>query len=62
MYLMLRMLVVEGGHFVKALEDSKISAVGYDTNKQLISLGNKMLTLNNLESIAIGIFNLFRSS
>ena len=46
-----------GGHFVKALEDIKISAVGYDTNKQLISLGNKNLTLNNLEYIAIHDIN-----
>ena len=39
------------GHFVKALENSKISAVGYDTNKQLVELGGNILQKNTLELI-----------
>jgi SAM-dependent methyltransferase len=37
------------GHFVKAMEDSSISAVGYDTNKSLISIGKKNLISNQVD-------------
>lgn len=38
-----------GGHFVKACEMRGISAVGYDTNQELIKLGSKKLDNNKLE-------------
>ena len=36
------------GHFVKALEEKKISANGYDSSKKLCSLGNKKLKKNKI--------------
>jgi hypothetical protein len=46
-----------GGHFVKALEDSNISAVGYDTNKLLIDIGKKNLISNNVDSMSLDSVN-----
>ena len=37
-----------GGHFVKACEDLKIDAVGYDVNKDLIKLGSSVLEKNKI--------------
>ncbi len=37
-----------GGHFVKACELRGIEAKGYDTNKQLIDLGNEILEQNQI--------------
>jgi SAM-dependent methyltransferase len=37
-----------GGHFVKACEQEGISAVGYDVNKELISLGSQKLEKNKI--------------
>ncbi len=37
-----------GGHFIKALEMKKISATGYETSKDLCSLGNKKLKKNKI--------------
>ena len=39
------------GHFVKALELKGISAVGYDTSKQLCKIGSKKLNKNKIYSI-----------
>lgn len=39
------------GHFVKALEQNKISATGYDTSVDLCKLGNKKLKKNKIYSI-----------
>lgn len=39
------------GHFVKALEEKGISAVGYDTSLELCSLGNKKLKTNKIYHI-----------
>lgn len=36
------------GHFVKACEQMGIKATGFDTNKQLIELGNSMLESNKI--------------
>ena len=48
-----------GGHFVKALEEYAISSVGFDTNKQLINLGNSMMNSNILEQINIDEINTY---
>ena len=37
-----------GGHFVKACENLKIEAVGYDVNKDLIELGSQILKKNKI--------------
>ena len=39
------------GHFIKALELKKISAVGYETSKALSNLGNKKLKKNKIISV-----------
>lgn len=39
------------GHFVKALEQKGISAIGYDTSKDLCKLGNKKLKKNKIYSV-----------
>ena len=39
------------GHFVKALEQKKISATGYDTSTFLCELGNKKLKKNTIHSV-----------
>lgn len=39
------------GHFVKALEQKKISATGYDTSTFLCKLGNKKLKKNTIHSV-----------
>mgnify|MGYP001161105626 CR=1 FL=1 len=36
------------GHFLKALEQKRISAIGYDTSKDLCKLGNKKLRKNKI--------------
>tara|TARA_B110000858_G_C17795725_1_gene472287 strand:+ start:1053 stop:2078 length:1026 start_codon:yes stop_codon:yes gene_type:complete len=38
-----------GGHFVKACEMRELSAIGYDTNQELIKLGSEKITNNKLE-------------
>ena len=48
-----------GGHFVKALENCGVSSVGFDTNKQLISLGNEMMNSNIIEQINITEINTY---
>ena len=37
-----------GGHFVKACELEQIEAIGFDTNQQLIDLGNTILESNKV--------------
>ena len=39
------------GHFVKALEQKGIFAIGYDTSKDLCKLGNKKLKKNKIYSV-----------
>jgi 2-polyprenyl-3-methyl-5-hydroxy-6-metoxy-1,4-benzoquinol methylase len=41
------------GHFVKALEKKKISAIGYDTSKLLCKLGNQKLKKNKILPIEL---------
>ena len=52
-----------GGHFVKALENLKIPAIGYDTNRSLIDFGSKMLLVNKIELIKFDrIYDQIRNS
>jgi len=46
-----------GGHFVKACEQMGIKATGFDTNKQLIELGNSMLDSNEIIFNDLGEIN-----
>ena len=42
-----------GGHFVKALENKKIYATGYDTSKELCKLGNLKIKNNKVINIKL---------
>tara|TARA_B100001057_G_scaffold261733_2_gene261981 strand:+ start:311 stop:1333 length:1023 start_codon:yes stop_codon:yes gene_type:complete len=48
------------GHFVKALEKKKITAIGYDTSKELCNLGNKKLKKNKI--LHIGLNEIYQIS
>lgn len=41
------------GHFVKALENKKIDAIGYDTSKELCKLGNLKVKKNKIINIKL---------
>ncbi|MDC1124549.1 class I SAM-dependent methyltransferase [Pelagibacteraceae bacterium] len=41
------------GHFVKALETSKINATGYEVSDYLVKLGNSKLKKNNLKKVKL---------
>ena len=42
-----------GGHFIKALENKKIYATGYDTSKELCKLGNLKVKKNKVVNIKL---------
>lgn len=46
-----------GGHFVAACEKYNIDCIGYDTNIELINLGNQFLSKNSIERSEFGDIN-----